>query len=122
MAVLGNKNAAAAPISLIGFAGGSAGVARIRYSPVALRHRLSTVLLWAAYISGQSGGVRNKPSWRLNSYIIETPQPAPQSPVQRSRYSVDRQLRTRVVTPPQIAGQQRQGFGRRRRVVTSAPQ
>lgn len=39
------QNAAAAPTTYIGFAGGSAGMARFRYSPVALRHHLSTVLL-----------------------------------------------------------------------------
>jgi hypothetical protein len=30
---------------IVGFAGGSAGIAEIRSSPVALRHRLSTALL-----------------------------------------------------------------------------
>ena len=44
-----NKKAAAAPTS-VGFAGGSAGMAVSRYSPVALCHRLSTALLWAAYL------------------------------------------------------------------------
>jgi hypothetical protein len=36
---------------IVGFAGGSAGMAVSRYSPVALCHRLSTVLLWAASCS-----------------------------------------------------------------------
>jgi len=35
---------------LVGFAGGSAGMAVSRYSPVALCRRLSTALLWAAYV------------------------------------------------------------------------
>lgn len=44
------NKAAATPRDYIGFAGGSAGVAKIRYSPVALRRRLSAGLLLAAYL------------------------------------------------------------------------
>jgi hypothetical protein len=40
----GNKKTAAAP-TIVGFAGGSAGIAEFRSSPVALRHRLSAALL-----------------------------------------------------------------------------
>jgi len=48
----------------VGFAGGSAGMAVSRYSPVALCHRLSTALLWAASCSWITSRSVPQRSWR----------------------------------------------------------